>query len=141
MTDLRHELSLWCQSYVTAFSAYDAPAISAHWRFPALIVQGERVLTFKSSEHFNMNTDALLGFYKTQNVASAKRTLLDCLSMGPDTASMTVADRMLTPEGIVIVEWKAAYVLSRLSDGWKAVMAVADGEVNAWAARGTPLGS
>lgn len=141
LTDLRASLDQWCQSYVTAFSAYDAPAIAAHWRFPALIVQASRNVVFKSSDHFNANTEALLGFYKKHDVAKGERALVDSLSLSRDTASITVADRMVTPSGATIVEWQAAYTLQSLDGDWKAIMAVADGEVNAWAARGTPLGS
>ena len=53
---------------------------------------------------------------------------------------MIVADRMLDATGAVIAEWQASYVLQRVAGTWKAVMAVADGEVDAWTARGTPLG-
>ena len=39
--------------------------------------------------------------------------------------------------GVEIAGWQAAYVLQRVSGDWRAVMAVADGETEAWAARGT----
>ncbi|MDG1825712.1 MAG: hypothetical protein P8H62_05525 [Henriciella sp.] len=140
MTNLRDELEAWCQSYVTAFSAYDAPAISSHWTFPAVIAQSGRSLSFKSAEHFDQNTSALLGFYKAQDVDKAVRTVVDFLPMNDETVAMTVADKMLTPKGEIIVEWQAAYVLQRIDGKWRAVMALADGEVSAWANRGTPLG-
>ena len=60
--------------------------------------------------------------------------------MNPETVSMTVADQMLTKDGAVIVEWQAAYVLQLIDGKWRAVMALADGEVSAWEKRGTPLG-
>ena len=140
MTKLKSELEAWCQSYVTAFSNYDAPGISSHWTFPALIVSSGRSLTFKSAEHFDQNTSALLGFYKTQDVYRAVRSMIDYLPMNPETVSMTVADQMLTKDGAVIVEWQAAYVLQVIDGKWRAVMALADGEVAAWEKRGTPLG-
>ena len=116
MTDLRDELEAWCQSYVTAFSAYDAPAISSHWTFPSVIAQSGRSISFKSAEHFDQNTSSLLGFYKSQDVDNAVRTVVDFLPMNDETVAMTVAGK------------------------WRAVMALADGEVSAWANRGTPLG-
>ena len=53
---------------------------------------------------------------------------------------MTVEDAMLDPSGDVIATWQASYVMQKHAGDWKAIMAVADGEVRAWADRGTPLG-
>lgn len=137
---LRTGLETWCRSYVTAFSAYDADAIAAHWSFPALIVQGERTFTFDTTKRFGKNTAALLGFYRAQDVAAAERTLVQAMAMGPDSAAITVADRMVDPRGKTIVAWQAAYVLVRAAGRWRAVYADAAGETAAWAANGTPLG-
>ena len=141
LTELRIELEAWCQSYVEAFSAYDAESVTAHWGFPAVTTQSGRSFAFKSAEHFARNTGLLLGFYKAQNVAKVERTITHCHLLHRDTASMIVSDTMYTPEGDTIVSWQAAYVLQRRDGDWKAVMAAADGETDAWAARGTPLGS
>lgn len=140
MTDLRSELEAWCQSYVAAFSGYDAEAIAGHWTFPALTTQAGRSFSFKSEEHFAKNTGHLLGFYRNQNVAKVERAVIDCQLLHTDAVSMTVSDAMFTPDGDEIANWQAAYVLQRIDGAWKAVMAVADGETEAWAARGTPLG-
>ena len=140
MTDLSREVDAWCQSYVTAFSAYAAPAIGAHWQFPALILRSGRSIPFNSQEQFDANTGALLQFYRAQGVACAKRKLIDCFGVSQDTAAMRVSDEMVTGQGALIVFWEAAYVLNRVNGIWKAVLAVADGELDAWTARGTPLG-
>ena len=140
MTDLHEDLEAWCRSYVAAFESYDAEAIASHWTFPALTTQAGRSFTFKSAEHFAKNTGLLLGFYKAQAVESVERRVVDLLNMSADAVSMTVQDRMLRGDGQEIATWQAAYVLQRVDGAWKAVAAVADGEVDAWAARGTPLG-
>lgn len=138
---LEEELASWCQSYVDAFSAYDVAGISAHWSFPALILQKGRSISFPSESVFARNTEALLGFYKRQGVARAERALACCLSMSIDVAAMRVRDRMLDVRGDDIVSWEASYVLQRVDGVWRAVCAAADGETDAWRARGTPLGS
>ena len=140
MTDLRLELAAWCQSYVDALNAADADAISAHWTFPALTTQAGQSYTFKSADHFTKNTRILLGFYQAQSVDRVERALVDCQRLHRDTAAMTVSDIMYTADGVEIAHWQAAYVLQRVGGHWKAVMAVADGETEAWATRGTPLG-
>lgn len=140
MTDLRADLEAWCQSYVTAFESYDAEAIAAHWTFPALTTQSGKSFAFKSEEHFAKNTGLLLGFYQAHNVTRVERRVVDLLKMSPEAVSMTVQDRMLDADGSEIAAWQAAYIVQRVDGTWKAVAAVADGEVAAWAARGTPLG-
>ncbi|MEM7328806.1 MAG: hypothetical protein AAF437_08715 [Pseudomonadota bacterium] len=137
---LRSEVEEWCQSYVSAFADYDAAGISAHWTYPALTTQAGRSFVFRSREHFTKNTVRLLAFYRGQSVVQVARTVIDVQSMHTDAVSMTVLDRMYTDSGEEIVRWQAAYVLQRVDGEWKAVMAVADGETEAWMARGTPLG-
>lgn len=140
LSELRDELAAWCASYVDAFNHEDTEKIAAHWTFPALTTQAGRSFTFKSAEHFAKNTAILLGFYRAQRVDRVQRQLLDCFPLYTDTVSMTVSDVMLTKDSVEIVRWQAAYVMQRIDGEWKAVMAVADGETEAWAARGTPLG-
>ncbi|MEM9179196.1 MAG: hypothetical protein AAGA89_05770 [Pseudomonadota bacterium] len=140
MSELTSELEAWCQSYVGAFADYDAAKISAHWTFPAVTTQAGRSFAFKSAEHFTSNTSHLLNFYRAQAVAQVERRLVSCQYLHDDAASMIVSDVMFTEDGTEIASWQAAYVLQRVDGAWKAVMAVADGETEAWAARGTPLG-
>lgn len=140
LTDLKNALSNWCQSYVAAFNDGEAEAIAAHWAFPALTTQAGRSYSFKSAEHFAKNTGLLLGFYEAQGVDRVVRTLTTCAPLYEGVASMTVSDVMYDANGGEIAHWEAAYVLQRVEGVWRAVMAVADGETAAWAARGTPLG-
>ncbi|MEM9571148.1 MAG: hypothetical protein AAF996_06755 [Pseudomonadota bacterium] len=137
---LEAELTDWCQSYVRAFADYDAAQISAHWTFPAVTTQAGRSFAFKSAEHFTGNTTHLLAFYRAQEVASVERSLVSCHALHDQAAALIVADIMYAKDGTEIARWQAAYVLQRIEGAWKAVMAVADGEIEAWAARGTPLG-
>lgn len=140
LTDNQTEIELWCASYVTAFSAYDAAGIGHHWAFPAVITQFGRRISFSRQEDFDANTSALLSFYDAQGVKRADRSLIDVLPLNADTAAITVADTMRSEDESAIVEWRAAYVLQRVNQDWKAIMAVADGELAAWRQRGTPLG-
>lgn len=140
MIDLRASIDAWCQSYVTAFSSYEAEAIGAHWSFPSLIISGGETITFATKDAFNRNTNALLGFYRKVGVASAKRSLFDVFAMGQGTVAISAADEMLDQSGAIITGWQSSYVLRQRGSSWLAVMANADGELAAWRARGTPLG-
>lgn len=140
VTALREELEDWCAVYIEAFCAFDATAIAAAWTYPATVSQGGQIFMFKDEAGFARNTQKLCGFYERQDVTRAERTVLEVLSLGPETASMRVADVMYDSAGAALARWEAGYTLVRSGEGWKAVFAVADGETASWAARGTPLG-
>ena len=141
MSEIRTELDAWCESYVAAFERSDAVAIAAHWTFPAVTTQAGQSFAFKSAEHFEKNTGRLLGFYQRQAVATVHRHVLCHFEMGDNAVAMTVADDMRDASGATLASWEAAYVLQRTDGQWRAVAAIADGEVAAWAERGTPLGA
>lgn len=131
----------WCQSYVSAFSAYDVAGIASHWVYPAQVLQKGRMFTFAEQDAFARNVSGLCGFYRAQGVARAKRDLLDMFEIGAGVAAIRVKDIMLDVTGDTIVSWQAGYTLQETDKGWRAMFALADGETVAWAARGTPLGT
>ena len=137
---LRAELEDWCAGYIDAFMVFDGAKIAEFWAFPATVSQSGRIFLFKDETAFAGNTQKLCGFYQREGVVKAERTVLEVLALGPDTASMRVADVMYDRTGEALAQWEAGYTLQRLDGGWKAVFAVADGETENWAARGTPLG-
>ncbi|MEM9668442.1 MAG: hypothetical protein AAF950_05910 [Pseudomonadota bacterium] len=139
--DLKQNLETWCESYVRAFEAFDVQAIGQHWDFPAVITSGDRQIVLADAATFDANTEKLVSFYKRQDVKTVIRSIKDVLSMGAQTAAMRVHDKMLTRDGQTIVEWRSAYVLRRSNARWRAIFADANGELKAWADRGTPLGS
>lgn len=138
---VREALQAWCNSYIAAFNAFDASMIGQHWAFPALITQTGKSVVFADRGLFDGNTEKLLSFYRQQGVSKAERVVTDYVVMNADTVAMTVSDVLTDVAGDAIVSWNAAYLLQRRDEGWRAIMAAADGEIEAWAARGSPLGS
>ena len=139
--ELHGELQAWCASYIAAFESSDISATGEHWAFPAMIITGDRQIILKDADAFNKNTAGLTAFYERQKVQRITRTVLSCKFLGEDTASMRVHDVMSSGCGEQIVDWVAAYALRRTEGGWRAIFADASGEIDAWQARGTPLGS
>ncbi|MEM7661812.1 MAG: hypothetical protein AAF292_06155 [Pseudomonadota bacterium] len=137
---LRGDLSAWCTSYVEAFEAFDVRAIGSHWSFPATILTGNRQMVLKTVDDFNANTAALVDFYRAQDVAQVKRVVRRVFQMSECLAAMQVSDVMQSASGDTLVEWDSSYVLREDGNTWRAIFADANGEVNAWASRGTPLG-
>ena len=139
-TEARAAAEQFCERYIKAFEKGDADAVGAHWSFPAVITAGPRVVSFDNSDAFLANTSALNAFYAEQNMGRVRREVEAVLPLSDDVFSMRVHDRMFDRDGALIVEWRSGYMLRRCSDGFRAFSAIADGEVAAWAARGTPLG-
>jgi hypothetical protein len=59
---------------------------------------------------------------------------------GERVAMVTTGDDLLDAEGRIIARWKHVYLLRETADGLRAIAAVADDEISAWTAKGTPLG-
>jgi len=139
--DIYNKVSAWCLSYVDAFSAFEAPLIADHWDYPATVLQSGRLFSFPDAQSFIRNVDNLCRFYREQNVAAAVRELLDVYYLADGVVSIRTGDQMIDDSGHKIVSWQSAYTLRETASGWRAIFAVADGETQAWKARGTPLGS
>lgn len=137
---IEREVGAWCGSYIEAFCDFDVDAITGHWMYPAIIMQGLEIFQFADAAVFKQNVRRLCDFYRREGVVSAVRDVDAVLQLMPDVASIRVYDRMLNVMGREIASWQSAYTLRNTPEGWRAVFAVADGETDAWAARGTPLG-
>ena len=128
------------RDYVGAFSRGDVDAVVGLWRFPATISTRERTVAF-DEPGFRKNVEALCSFYRRQGMAEARKTVSASLHLAPNVASVTTEDSLLDGTGNLIAAWSHGYLLREDEDGIHAIAAIADGEVEAWAARGTPLGS
>lgn len=126
-------------AYVAAFSRRDVEALAALWTFPATIVARGRSACFEEAA-FRANTERLCAFYARQGVAEARKAVLGAEALFPGLWLVRTADRMTDSGGGEIARWEHAYLLAETEEGLRALVAIADGEMEAWAARGTPLG-
>jgi hypothetical protein len=127
------------RGYAEAFGRGDVGAIVGLWRFPATVSTRERDVAFDEPA-FRRNVEALCEFYRRQGVAQARKTVSASHFFGPEVAAVTTEDSLHDAAGGLIAAWSHFYLLRETGDGIRAFGAVADGEVAAWAARGTPLG-
>lgn len=127
-------------AYVAAFNRRDAEAVAALWAFPATIVARGRSACF-DQEAFRSNTEALCAFYERREVAAAHKWVIGAEALFPGLWLVRTADRMTDEAGAEIVRWEHVYLIAETEAGPRALVAMADGEVEAWEARGTPLGS
>jgi hypothetical protein len=133
-------LSDFYGAYTAAFMRHDSDALVAAWAFPAAIAGPKGNAVFDAPA-LRRNVEALFGFYDRQGVASVTATVAASTMLGDDVVLSQTDYAMLDADGAVIAAWQTPYLLRATADGLKAFCAVADSEVAAWAARGTPMGS
>lgn len=126
-------------AYAKAFMRQDGAALAAAWSFPALI-SGPGAALACDDALFRRNVDNLFGFYARQGVADASATVAAVQILSPGVVLSQTRYAMFAADGAVIAAWDTPYLLRDGPNGLRAFAAVSDGEVAAWAARGTPLG-
>jgi hypothetical protein len=126
--------------YAAAFSRGDVEEIGSLWKLPAFITTPERSVCFTDGAAFRANTDALCEFYRARGMVRAHKTVLRIDRAGERVAMVTTGDDLLDAEGRSIARWNHVYLLRETADGLRAIAAVADEEISAWTAKGTPLG-
>jgi hypothetical protein len=126
--------------YTQAFVRHDSEALVAAWSFPAAIAGPRGNATFDAPA-FRRNVEALFGFYDRQGVAAVTANVAALTVLGDDVVLSQTDYAMLDSDGGLIAGWQTPYLLRATADGLRAFCAVADSEVAAWAARGTPMGS
>ena len=126
--------------YTAAFMRHDSDALVAAWAFPAVIAGPRGNMAFDAPA-FRRNVEALFGFYDRQGVVSVTATVAALTVLGDDVVLSQTDYAMLDKDGALIAGWQTPYMLRNTADGLRAFAAVADSEVAAWAARGTPMGA
>lgn len=126
-------------AYAAAFMRQDGAALTASWSFPALISGPGKALACDAAL-FRRNVDGLFGFYDRQGVADATATVASVQQLSPGVVLSHTRYAMLAADGTTLAAWDTPYMLRDGAEGLRAFAAVSDGEVAAWAARGTPLG-
>ncbi|MGD9981937.1 MAG: hypothetical protein AB7H66_08805 [Hyphomonadaceae bacterium] len=135
---VQQEAEAFVASYVDAFTRWDVDAACAHWAGGGLFLMPAGNAALDASA-FRDNVAKLMDFYRRQHVAHPDAKLVSCAELFPGLAEVRVTYRLFDSAAAEIVAWEHIYLL-RKTKRWFAVLAVADGEIAAWAARGTPLG-
>jgi hypothetical protein len=128
-------------AYAAAFSRLDVDGIVGLWSLSALITTAELSGCFAEREAFRRNTEALCAFYRAQGLSRAKKTVLRIHRLGDGVAAVTTRDELFDARGGRIARWQHAYMIRKTAEGLRTIAAVADAEMSAWKARGTPLGN
>ncbi len=135
----RDEIAAFFLRYSEAFTRFDADAVNALWVYPALFVS-HAFTTSLDQAGFATNTTGLMAFYRRQGMVRADAQVIDTELLFSGVAKARVAYRVIDAADAIIAEWEHVYLLRDAGEGWRVCAALADGEVAAWAERGTPLG-
>lgn len=136
------DIAVFFDRYAAAFTRGDVEAVIGAWSLPAVISTVERgPVVFGDVEAFRRNTHALCAFYARQGVVQARKRIVSVQRLAAAAASVVTADTLSDAAGEPVAEWEHGYLVRSHNGRLTAFAAVADGEVAAWSARGTPLGS
>lgn len=138
---IEQAIAAFFELYTSAFSRCDVNKISELWTFPAFITGESRSAVFDNAQSFEKNTTALCDFYKRQGMKRAHKTVLSAQALYPGVVLARTKDELFDEADELITQWEHTYLLRNTDDGWRALAAVADDEMQAWASRGTPLSS
>ena len=136
----KQALDSFFRDYVNAFNRSDAAGIAEQCAFPATITVPSGTHVFDEAA-FCKNVRALCDFYRRQGVAKASKRVTSVQPLSANVASVTTEDALFDERGQMIASWQHGYLLRQDQGKIRAFAAIADGEIAAWAARGTPLGS
>jgi len=134
----RDEIEAFFAGYVDAFARWDFDAVAALWMSPGLFMTPAGSLAL-DADAFRDNGAQLLAFYRAQGVSRPEGELVGCERLHDGVVLTRMRYRLFDMSGAQVVEWEHDYILRRTGEGWRAAFAVADGEIAAWAARGTPM--
>jgi hypothetical protein len=134
------EAARFFAAYAEAFGRGDVDALCAMWAYPAYVAARGRRAALDAAG-FRDNLVRLCAFYEAQGVASAEKRVVAEEALFPGLRLVRTADRLTGADGAEIAAWEHCYLLSDTSQGLRAVAAMPDGELDAWQARGTPMGS
>lgn len=134
---LHDELAQFFAEYLDAFAREDADALSQLWDDVGLFPSptGNFAMT---RDAFREHCVMLMEFYRQQGVIYPEGELHSAIELFPNVAEARMAYRMIGEEAKIITEWEHVYLLRR-SDRWRVSLTIADGEMAAWANKGTGL--
>lgn len=133
------EISAFFADYIEAFTRNDPDALSAMWDTVGLFPSPTGNFAMER-QAFRDHCATLMEFYRQQGVIRPEGELLSATLVFPNVAQARMAYRMFGHRDMLITEWEHVYILRR-TDRWRVSLTIADGEMAAWAAKGSLIRS
>jgi hypothetical protein len=129
---------LWRQ-YGSAFQTGDVDALLPVFAEPCVVQARDFVAVYNRREDISANNNALLAFYRLQGVTKVDLQIAEVDPLHRHFVHMQVRYRLLDRDGDEVVHFTTIYSLKHEGTRWLIHQIIAQDEVDAWAARGTPL--
>ncbi len=129
---------LWRQ-YGSAFQTGDVDALLPVFAEPCIVQTRNFVGVYAKREDISANNNALLAFYRMQGVTKVDLQITEVDPLHRHFVQMQVRYRLLNSNGEEIICFTTIYSLKHEGERWLIHQIIAQDEMEAWAARGTPL--
>ena len=126
--------------YARAFTRGSVRGISALWSFPAFLAARGKSAALDEAG-FRANAEALIAFYSRVGVRHFEKRVIGVETLFEGLWLVRTADRTTDADGRSVAAWEHLYLVSLTAEGLRVAAAFPDGELDSWAANGTPLGS
>ena len=133
----QEDIARFFVEYIDAFARNDADALSEFWDAVGLFPSPTGNFAMER-QAFRDHCVTLMNFYRQQGVVRPEGELLSATELFPNVAQARMAYRMHGEGDELVAEWEHVYILRR-GDRWRVSLTIADGEMEAWAARGAQL--
>jgi ketosteroid isomerase-like protein len=131
---------LWRQ-YGSAFQTGDVDALLPVFAEPCVVQTRDFVAVYNKREDISANNNALLDFYRRQGITKVDLQIAEVDPLHRHFVQMQVRYRLMDTDGNDVVQFTTIYSFKHEGTRWLIHQIIAQNEVDAWAARGTPLGS
>jgi hypothetical protein len=129
---------LWRQ-YGADLQAGNVDALLPLFAEPCVVQTRNLVMVYTSRADMAANNHALLAFYRMQGIAKVDLQINEVDPLHRHFVQMQVRYRLLDAEGAEIVRFTTIYSLKHEGTRWLIHQIIAQDEMDAWSARGTPL--
>jgi hypothetical protein len=129
---------LWRQ-YGSAFQTGDMDALLPVFAEPCVVQTRNFVAVFETRADMAQNNNALLAFYRRHGVVKVDLQIKEVDPLHRHFVQMQVRYRLLDADDVEIVKFTSIYSLKHEGERWLIHQVISQDEVDAWAARGTPL--
>jgi hypothetical protein len=130
---------LW-RAYAGAFQTGDMDSVLPIFAEPCVVHTRLSTSLYLKRADIGANNNRLLAFYRSQGVVRAEATILEVDPVHRHFVQLFVRYRLLDGAGEDVVSFTTVYGLKQDGERWVVHQVIAQDEIEAWTARGTPLG-
>ena len=130
---------LW-RAYASAFQTGDMDSVLPIFAEPCMVHTRLGSSVYMKRSDISVNNKMLLAFYRSQGVVRAEATITEIDPLHRHFVQVFVNYRLINADNADVVSFTTVYGLKQDGERWVIHQVIAQDELEAWAARGTPMG-